>query len=34
MYRFHPQINSIIEMIKNDKIGRLLSMESFLELIF
>ena len=29
MYRFHPQINSIIEMITNDKIGGLLSMESF-----
>ena len=29
MYRFHPQINSIIEMITIDKIGGLLSMESF-----
>ena len=28
MYRYHPQINSIIKMIKNGKIGRLLSMES------
>jgi len=28
MYRYHPQINYIIELIKNDKIGTLLSMES------
>ena len=28
MYRYHPQINSIIKMIKNGKIGRLLSMET------
>ena len=28
MYRYHPQIDYIIELIKNDKIGTLLSMES------
>jgi len=29
MYRYHPQIKTIIEIIKNGKIGRLLSMESY-----
>ena len=29
MYRYHPQINSVIDMIKKNKIGSLLSMESF-----
>jgi predicted dehydrogenase len=28
MYRYHPQINSVIDMIKKNKIGSLLSMES------
>ena len=28
MYRYHPQINSVIDMIKKNKIGDLLSMES------
>tara|TARA_B100001057_G_C22857077_1_gene953073 strand:+ start:127 stop:1155 length:1029 start_codon:yes stop_codon:yes gene_type:complete len=28
MYRYHPQINSIIKIIENNKIGNLLSMES------
>lgn len=29
MYRFHPQINIIIDLIKNHAIGELLSMESY-----
>ena len=29
MYRYHPQINSVIEVIKKNKIGNLSSMESF-----
>ena len=29
MYRFHPQINIIIDLIKNHVIGELLSMESY-----
>lgn len=29
MYRFHPQINIIIDLIKNHTIGELLSMESY-----
>ena len=28
MYRHHPQINSIINLIKDNKIGNLLSMQS------
>ena len=28
MYRFHPQIKKIIELIKKNKIGKLISIES------
>ena len=28
MYRYHPQIQSVIKIIKDNKIGNLLSMES------
>lgn len=28
MYRYHPQIKKIIQLIQNDKIGKLVSMES------
>ena len=28
MYRFHPQIKKVIELIKKDKIGKLISIES------
>ena len=29
MYRYHPQTNKILSLIKNDEIGDLISMESF-----
>ena len=35
MYRFHPQIKKLLELIKkNGEIGKLTSMEANLEVIF